>query len=386
MDRLNQPADRIGMNRNAAKELFQKYNSGTATPEERALLEHWYSDTLLKKQHDPGNDDLLSLKHEAWSTIYEQTAPAKRVKLWPRIAVAVAVATVIFGVGLFYFSKDTVDKQAYLNDVAPGVSGATLTLANGKKIRLSDAKNGELAQDAGVSVSKSADGKLVYEVMPGASVSDDLEAINTLSTEKGETYQVKLPDGTVVWLNAASSLKYAANLLESGKRKVSLQGEAYFQVAKDKKHPFMVESAGQQVEVLGTEFNVNAYADEPVVSTTLLEGSVKLVSGDIYRVLKPGQLAEKTNAGVKVRVANVEAITDWKNEEFFLDKMDFRMAMRKLARWYNIDVIYSGSVPENLEAGGWIPRNSKLSDVLKAIESSGLAKFKIEGRKVYVSK
>lgn len=375
------------MNRNEVKDLFRKYNTGTATPQERALLEHWYSETLLDEQQDPAKDDLLSLKHEAWTAIYEQTVPVKRVKLWPRIAVAVAVATIIFGAGLFYFSKDSkqvgTDQLAVQNDVAPGVSGATLTLASGKKIRLSDAKNGELATEAGVVITKSENGELVYELKGDAGKPGQL---NTLSTANGETYKLRLPDGSFVWLNSASSLTYATGLFKDGKRNVELRGEGFFEVAKDKSRPFVVKTAQQEVEVLGTQFNVNAYADEPVVATTLLEGSVRLVAAGVERVLKPGQLAENSAAGIRVSAANIEVITDWKNEEFFLDKLDFRLAMRKIARWYDVEVIYNGSVPENLEAGGWIPRNSRLSDVLKSIEGSGLVTFKLEGRKLYVSK
>jgi transmembrane sensor len=140
------------------------------------------------------------------------------------------------------------------------------------------------------------------------------------------------------------------------------------------------------VKVLGTHFNINAYADEPAIATTLLEGSVKLTTGNSEQLLKPGEQAVNDAGNVKVGKANMETIVDWKNEEFYLDKMDFRVAMRKIARWYNIEVTYNGSVPNNLEAGGWIPRNSKLSDVLKSIESTGLVHFKIEGRTLYVSK
>lgn len=375
------------MNKNEVQDLFRRYNDGTASAEQRILLENWYSEAVLEKQQVPASEDLLMLKQEAWASIYKQTVPLRRVSLWPRMAVAIAVATVIFGVGLFYFSKDAAQRDTELTvlqaDVAPGISGATLTLGSGKKIKLSDAKTGKLAEQGGVIIRKAETGELVYELKEDVG---SARHPNTLSTANGETYKLRLPDGTYVWLNSASTLIYTSELVKNGKRSVELRGEAFFEVAKDRAHPFVVTTAGQEVEVLGTKFNINAYADEPAVATTLLEGAVKLHSDQGNRILKPGQLALRDADGIRVSAADTDAITDWKNNEFFLDKLDFRVAMRKIARWYDIEVIYTGSVPEHLEAGGWIPRNSKLSDVLKSIEATGQVNFKREGRKVYVSK
>lgn len=299
---------------------------------------------------------------------------------------AAAIATIIFGAGIILYQHTSSKAPQAIgvhNDVAPGKNGATLMLANGQKIRLNDAANGELAKEAGVIITKTAAGQLIYEIK-GESTAQN--KINVLTTDNGETYQVRLPDGSSVWLNAASTLKYPSSFAKLAERLVELSGEGYFEVAKDKAHPFIVKTADQEVRVLGTHFNINAYADEPGIATTLLEGAVKLTAGKRENLLKPGEQAVSADGNIKVSKANMDAIVDWKNEEFYLDKMDFRVAMRKIARWYDIEVIYNGSVPTNLEAGGWIPRNSKLSDVLKSIESSGLAHFKIEGRKLYVSK
>lgn len=336
---------------------------------------------LLKYQMEEGkaNEVLESILQQS------QFNKPKTYILWKRIAIAAALATIVVSTSIWFYkqNQNNTDQLAELGDIAPGRKGATLTLANGKTIRLTDVTNGVVAKEAGVSITKSADGQLVYEIKNNL---DESNKINTLSTVNGETYKLRLPDGSLVWLNSASSLTYAANLMENGQRKVKLRGEGYFEIAKDKLHPFIVSTNKQDVEVLGTHFNINAYADEPVITTTLLEGSVKLTAGNKDKLLKPGEQAINDGGQINVGKANMEAIVDWKNEEFFLDKMDFRLAMRKIARWYDIEVIYNGSVPNNLEAGGWIPRNSKLSDVLKSIESSGLAHFKIDGRKLYVSK
>jgi transmembrane sensor len=209
-----------------------------------------------------------------------------------------------------------------------------------------------------------------------------------LSTAKGETYQLRLADGSKVWLNAASSLTYTASLNGNGERRVKLDGEAYFEVAKDKNHPFIVETAKQQVQVLGTHFNINSYADEPMVTTTLLEGSVKVshLTSHVSQLLKPGQQALNKNDHITVINANMEQVMDWKQGDFYLNHVDFKTAMRKIARWYNVDVVYDASVSDATESGGWISRNNKLSEVLQSIEAAGQVHFKVEGRKITVFK
>jgi transmembrane sensor len=303
---------------------------------------------------------------------------------WRQI-VSLAAALVLVVSGIWVFKATTVTDKAkttaYETDIAPGRFGATLTLVNGKKIRLSDAKNGELAKEAGITISKSANGELVYEI-----VSDKSSAghINTLSTTKGETYKVRLPDGTQIWLNAASNLTYTTNLVKNGKRVVQLDGEAYFEVSKDKKHPFVVESKGQFLEVLGTHFNVNAYKDEPQIATTLLEGSVKVSVNGRTQLIRPGQQAVNYGGRLQVNEVSLDDIMDWKEGDFFLNHVDFKTAMRKIARWYDVEIVYDLAVPDDLESGGWMSRRNNLSTVLQAIEGTGLARFRIEGRKVHV--
>ncbi|MCJ0741191.1 FecR family protein [Pedobacter montanisoli] len=308
-------------------------------------------------------------------------------KPWLRIAAAAAIVVMLFGAGLFYFNLNNKQKKhdqlAYKNDVSPGKLGATLTLANGKKIKLADAANGEIATDGGISMSKTADGQLVYLIKG----STESEHINTLSTAKGETYVLILPDKSKVWLNAASSLTYSTNLNERKTRRVKLEGEGYFEIAKDRSRPFVVESKGQEVEVLGTHFNINAYSDGPAIATTLLEGSVKVsLETNLSKIIKPGEQALNNDHGIDVVNVDVERITAWKDGGFALSGKNLKTAMREIARWYNVEVVYDPSISDELETGGWISRSNKLSTVLKLIESSGQVRFKIEGKKVYVSK
>jgi ferric-dicitrate binding protein FerR (iron transport regulator) len=293
----------------------------------------------------------------------------------------------MFGAGLFFYKQQQSVKPedivAGLSDVDPGRLSATLTLADGKKIKLTGAKNGELAKQAGVVITKSADGQLVYEIKEKSANADQM---NTLSTANGETYKVRLPDGSLVWLNSASSLTYSAGLNEDGKRRVSLTGEGYFEIAKDKAHPFVVKTASQEVEVLGTHFNINSYKDEAAVATTLLEGSVRVSGAVGQKVLKPGEQAINGANGIRVAKVDAENVVDWKDGDFYLNHLDYRTAMRKISRWYDVDIVYEKSVPADLEAGGWISRSTKLSLVLKMIESSGTVKFRVDGRTIYVSK
>jgi hypothetical protein len=382
-------------------ELYNKYLSKDITEEERLELLSYVQDPAYAEFIEELISDsyehpevLSSLNPDAKERIFQaivgkyklKEAP-KIVRLWPRIAAAIAMAMVVLGGGLFYYNThinlDHSSHLGYNNDVAPGISGATLTLSNGKKIRLSNAQNGEVAKEAGVMITKSEKGEVVYEVKGN---SGELSKLNTLSTAKGETYKIRLPDGSHVWLNSASSLTYSSKLIENGKRRVKLRGEGYFEVAKDKAHPFVVTTDKQNVEVLGTQFNINSYPDEAVVTTTLIQGSVSVSSGKSKQVIRPGEQTVNNGNELKVNKVSSENVIDWKDGDFNLDELDFRVAMRKIARWYNVDVIYGASVPENIKSGGWISRNRSLSAVLRHIESSDQVHFEVEGRKVYVTK
>jgi ferric-dicitrate binding protein FerR (iron transport regulator) len=333
------------------------------------------------------NKAIIQLKAEGFK---ENIPVVRKTTLWPKLATSIAAAIVFIVLGVYLFRisnpESTASKNLYATDVPPGKTGATLTLANGKKIKLSDAMNGELATEAGVSIRKAEDGQLVYEINPSDKTSTDLGAVNTLSTANGESYRVRLPDNSLVWLNAASSLTYSANLLEGGKRRVRLQGEGYFEIAKDHKHPFVVQTAKQQVEVLGTKFNINSYKEEPAIATTLVEGSVKVTAGPNQRIISPGQQLNNAGNTLSVASVNLDNVLDWKNGDFALNHVNFKKAMRKIARWYNVEIVYDASVPDEMEAGGWLSRNKSLSEVLQTIEASGQVRFKIEAKKIIVSK
>lgn len=316
-------------------------------------------------------------------------AKRKAVRLWSRISIAAAIF-MMFGAGLYFYKSnlstlDPVQGLSSKNDIPSGKNGATLTLSNGKKIILGDVANGKIVNDNGLIISKSKDNEVVYEV---SSTNASKHGINTMSTTNGQTFAVILPDKSKVWLNAASSIKYPASFAgdPQGLRKVELTGEAYFEISKDKVHPFIVKALNQEVRVLGTHFNINSYSDEPYVKTTLLEGSVNISSGHALRILMPGQQALNNNRGIRVVNVETDNVIDWKNGDFVLNGIDFKTAMRKISRWYDVEIIFDGDLPGNIEIGGWIPRNYNISAVLKLIASTNQVHFKVEGRRITVIK
>ncbi len=373
------------LNDNASAEELRELEEVFRNPSLEQEVKTVLSEVYLRFPMDSYANLDKKIADEIFNRIDIPVIQKASVRLWPRV-IAAAVAIMIIGASIFYYNaRDTTKDQlsfSHSNDVAPGKVGATLTLANGKKIRLSDAVSGEIARESGITISKTADGQVTYEIK---SDTTEPNKINTLSTAKGETYILTLPDQSKVYLNAASSLTYTVGLMERGVRKVRLSGEAYFEIAKDKAHPFVVESRGQEVEVLGTHFNVNAYSDEPAILTTLIEGSVKVTSGQNQQVLKPGLQTINNGNTIEVAKANLETITDWKDGDFNLDGLELKAAMRKIGRWYDVEVIYN-AVPDNIMSGGWISRDTKLSTILEGIERSKQVHFKLEGRKLYVSR
>lgn len=302
------------------------------------------------------------------------------------IGIAASVAGLI-GLSIFFYTrlgseKEVAKNEAHtkpVNDVTPGGSKAILTLANGSTIVLDDAQNGTLAQQGNTKVIK-LNGKLDYNAS-GSSAKEIL--YNTIATPRGGQYQIELPDGSQVWLNAASSLHFPTAF--AGKeRRVEITGEAYFEVAKNKSMPFIVKVNNAEVQVLGTHFNVMAYSDEAAVKTTLLEGSVKFVSQNNSTVLKPGQQSQLAKDG-QVKVANevdLDKVMAWKNGLFKFQGEDIETVCRQLSRWYDVEVVYEKKPDELFYAD--IPRNTGLADAFKALELTGKVHFKIEGRKIIV--
>jgi len=319
------------------------------------------------------------------ATVKSQPVPKVLWTKW----IAAASVLLVLGLGLFFYKTNgPVSTQSiYVNDINPGNNGATLTLANGEKISINEVNAGKIAQQSGVQISKTADGQIIYLMSGeiGEQSRDGEIAYNELATTRGEQTQLRLPDGSVVFLNAASSLKFPASFARLKERKVELTGEAYFEVAKDKLRPFIVKNEKQEVKVLGTHFNVNAYQEEPAVKTTLLEGSIRLSVMQDTRLLKPGQQAAYTNNKLSIAEVDVDKAVAWKNAKFVFEDENIESVMRKLARWYNVEVFYQDNVSDRTFTGS-ISRYDKISKILDKISYIEAVKFKVEGRRITVMK
>ncbi|WP_256006769.1 FecR family protein [Pedobacter deserti] len=301
--------------------------------------------------------------------------------VWPRLAVAAAVGGITFALLLYYNISDKSDVSAkrdtiVKSDILPGGNKATLRLSNGQVIDLSAQKSGVVIGARGVTYSDGA-------TLKNGSYSK--EQTITASTPRGGMYHFVLPDGSKVYLNAATTMKFPSAFNKANRVVELVSGEAYFEVAKDKNSPFVVESTDQQVEVLGTRFNISAYPEEIGIATTLLEGSVRLKSNSAQRILAPGMAALNNQKGIQIYDVNAPQSIAWTNNKFVFANEDIETIMRKVARWYNVQVYFLGEKPlDRFE--GTVSRFERVSKVLRALESTGQVHFKIEGRAIYVFK
>lgn len=384
------------MNRIKAEELIKKYREGNLSADEKLVLEKWYA-TLEETSNlhlEPG--ELVKNLDDIWKTIeLNTTLPDKRpvIKtIWKRVAGIAAILSLVI-ISVIYFSSRSKsspgsDYRSIAKTIKPGGNKATLTLSNGQIIILDSASNGKLLEQAGISITKTADGQIIYTANGNHKLTDK-PLINTITTPTGGQYQIQLPDGSKVWLNAQSSLRYPS-FFNDKERLVTLTGEAYFEIAKSpKKQNFKVITINQTLEVLGTHFNINAYSNEASVKTTLLEGQVKVSrllpdkNVEMPVLLKPGQ-----QSSVSAKTLNVENVapaqfTSWKDGSFAFKDTDLKTVMRTLSRWYNINVSYEGTIP-NLEFSGELNRNLNLDQILDVL-SFYQVHFKMEGKNLIVA-
>jgi transmembrane sensor len=310
--------------------------------------------------------------------------PGKRFTLNP---VWMAAASVILLAGIFfiyqYAAKDmskNAPPDSDLSALQPGGNKATLTLENGEVIDLTSAKNGLVNADSSIVIIKVQDGKMVYD---DDNLSGKTAVMHTLATPVGGKFQVTLPDGTRVWLNSSSSLKYPSRFT-GNERTVQLSGEGYFEVAKNIEKPFRVLSGNMNVEVIGTHFNINAYQDEPFFAATLLEGSVKVSSGSNSKLLTPGQQSAIINNDIRISIVDTSNIIAWKNNEFKFTDATIETIMRQVQRWYGAEVVYQEKVAHHFNAT--IERSESIDNLLHYLEGTGQVHFKLENKKIIVMK
>ncbi|MBN8879847.1 MAG: FecR domain-containing protein [Sphingobacteriales bacterium] len=360
------------MEREELHELLERYANDSATEQERAWVEDWYNTHHLKAHEPLTAKGIVEDADEVYSRL-TGTIRSNYYKLRLKYA-GIAAVLLVACIGAFYYYRQDKAQTLTSANVLPGGNKAILTLANGIRINLSDAANGLLAKQQGITIAKTADGQLVYTAVgnPDGKPSDQ---INVITTPKGGQYQVLLPDGTKVWLNAASTLSYTPNIGLQHRRIVKLSGEAYFEVAKGRNRyvPFIVETAMQQVEVLGTHFNVNSYDDNGNTLTTLLEGRVKVSAASQLQsaILLPGQQSMLNILKLTVKEVDTSVVTAWKNGLIKFRGADLQSIMQQIGRWYDLDIAYHGDVTEQRFTGG-ISRKSNLDAVLKILEQGGV--------------
>lgn len=376
------------MNKEASRDLIKKYNEGKASVEEIRVVENWFVQQSRIYQQEPQDVDYLDVKQQMWHQIVARVTPVAplRKPIWSFNFAAAAVVLLSIAAVLFYVNhKYTETPQIVQNDINPGKNKAILTLADGRKISLTDALNGQLASDAGVTISKTADGQLIYQSVATTTSNKSITDYNTVEAPRGGQWQVVLPDGSKVFLNALSSLKYPISF-SAKERKVELKGEAYFEISHNKKSPFKVVTKGQTVEVLGTHFNIMAYADEQVAKTTLLTGSVKVSAESEILILKPGEQSQVSPGNMKlIQNVDLEDVMAWK-KGYFKFSENLESVMAKVSRWYDVEVSYEGQPDAEFKYKGEISRNKNLSEILNMLEYTGNVHFKIEGRRVIVKK
>ena len=374
--------------------LYKKWSGQPLTSLEEQLLVEWMAASPSNKNaiDEIMDETWVSNNLKGWSNpnaeqIWERSLNQNMVvdiKTKRRLHIgwiryAAAILLIAIGVWTWWYSgtdkkvSTRTEQKIVKTDIAPGSQIATLTLSDGSTILLDSTANGRLANQGNAEIRKDATGQISYSVIDIDKTSENIR-FNTMSTPNGGQYQLKLPDGTMVYLNAASSITYPV-VFTADTRTVKISGEVYFEVSANARQPFIVETVKDKIKVLGTRFNVNAYADETAIRTSLMEGSVKVND----HILKPGE----AYSNGKIFATNTDQDIAWKNGIFDFNNVTVQEALRQLARWYNIQVVYDEPVDETFL--GKIGRNLTLQQVLKTMEGAGVH-FRLEGNTLHVSR
>ncbi|MDB5158852.1 MAG: iron dicitrate transport regulator FecR [Mucilaginibacter sp.] len=354
--------------------LLIKYTEGKCTEEEKALVESAYLFENTRHTDDLSKEDISD---DLAAIFNELPRESKKRQLWPKLAAAACIFLALSAMFYIFTKSGTETKKPanYTNVILPGKNTAALTLASGEIIQLSGAKRGIVIQP----------NQIAYE--DGTPVRGNIESgYETISTPNGGQYQIVLSDGSRIMINAATSLRFLSNFRGLATRTVELKGEAYFEVAKDKLHPFLVTGGDQTVEVLGTHFNIANYSDGHEIKTTLLEGAVKVSSlkAGVTRRLNPGQEASFSGNGINIKNVDVDDAVAWKNGYFMFNYETLEEVMIKISRWYDIEVRYEDPAIKSIVFFGTISKFESISKVLNMLERTKKVKFLIDGRVIKI--
>jgi len=392
------------MAHNQLSYLYQRFLNDTASPQELAELKAYFNNPdyqeeimrLMDKEWNFTGDISTELPTDRAESIYNQiisqSQGVRSFKLLKRISVAAAFLIALGGISYYFLSNNKVNTKVIASannnpktqDIPSGSNKAILKLASGKIVTLDDVKQGESLVEPGSTILKKTDGQLVY-TSNNQSQSDEKASLNTLEVPKGGEYKITLPDGTNVYINAASSLIYPTHF-NAKERSVTLSGEAYFEVAKNSNAPFKVNVLNKQsVDVLGTSFDISAYADDAQIQTTLIDGAVKVVSQKSSVVLKPGEMAVNDLNSFRFKITNVDTteVLAWKNGYFIFNNESLKSIMTKISRWYDVDITIKGNI-DAVNVIGNYDRKKTLLNLLKGIELTNNVQFIVKDKKITV--
>ena len=397
------------MHRLSAKELTslaEKWLNGTITQEEERLFNQWYDqnldqDIIMETADENPEAFRERVLARIKTTIREGQQPAYSIgRRILRIAAAAAVL-LLAGSAYFWFRQVPQKKAAVAKvyDIVPGGNKAVLTLANGQRIILDNAQKGQLAKQGNSNVVKVDSGILAYQVGASSNAASESARLqqaqhnnseadqveyNTLTTPRGGQYRLVLPDGSKVWLNAGSSIKYPT-AFTGNVRQVVITGEAYFEVKHNDNMPFMVKAGDEVIKDIGTAFNINAYEDESTIKTTLLEGAVQVNVGLKSKLLRPGEQSILQAANLNIIRVDTELVVAWKNGQFIFQNDNIQSIMRMVSRWYNVQIVYNRPVPADLFSGV-VSRFDNVSTLLQTLEATGRVHFSMERHRIVVSR
>jgi len=375
------------MSKPTLKEILLKYQAGDCTEDEKAIVETFYLQLTEDDEQTLSDAQLIAAVERVGARLPVQQR-TRLVKLWPRIAAAIALLMTIGITGYLVFKPKSQNSQIAQtqNTIVPGRNQATLTLANGQKIILTKGMSGQLAQQAGVSIGLNHLDAITYST--ASSPTDTSTVYNTLATGVGEQspYPLELSDGTKVWLNASSSIKFPVSFAGKKQRNVTLTGEAYFSVTHNENIPFKVITHNLITEDIGTDFNIEAYDDIDAAKTTLILGAIKVIAGSRTILLKPGQQAITDKGGLQIDDVNIEDVIAWKNGYFQFEDETLENIMRSISRWYNVQIIFTDNRLKTARYGFVSTRFANISMLLKQIEDSGNVRFKLDGSTILVSR
>jgi len=386
------------MQKKNASELLEKIRNGSCTAEEKAIVQSWYLQWKQTAPPELPEEEFLASLENIRAALPKPEPDIRKIRFY-RIAAA-ATTTIIFALSVIFVKYQRKPRpaaqQELVNDIKGGGNRAVLTLSNGQKVILDDQVNQQQISGTEKNIIRSGrlKGELVYDATAKTASSRDAALTNTIVTPRAGQYKVLLSDGTQVWLNAESSVRFPV-VFNGNSREVEITGEAYFEVAKKtKKHsgqriPFIVKTPKQQVEVLGTHFNINCYENEASTNTTLLEGAVRVSllptaknSKPEIWPLRPGQQSRLTGQTFRITAVDTEEETAWKNGTIAFANADIKSIMRQVSRWYNVDVKYKGTIPGRTFTGS-ISRSAKLSELLKILQFSKI-NFSLSGSELTV--